>query len=80
MHASAVATREIPQPIRQKFQMLIGRMSPENLSCDGELRESEIARREKQIRNEWKELEKRVGRKVDEDEIDVAQGFNKFAA
>lgn len=52
------------------FEILVNRLSPENLSCDGELPRYEINCRRKRIMREWKVLEKRVGREVSIDEIE----------
>jgi hypothetical protein len=49
---------------------LCAELSPENLSCDGELSRTAINQRLRAIRGEWKEIEKKLGRKVSEDEIE----------
>lgn len=54
----------------KKFDSLTGRLSPENLNCDGEISRHEARRRYQQIIKEWKELEVQAGRKVTEEEID----------
>lgn len=51
------------------FMNLAGRLSPENLHCDGEISNTEARRRERVIRAEWRALEKTLGRKVSEDEV-----------
>ena len=53
--------------IKKKFLGLEGRLSPENLSCDGECSRSEQLRRYRQIMKEWLALEKEIGRKVTPD-------------
>jgi len=60
---------DIPPDIKRKFMGLANALSPENLSMDGELSGLETARREKQLLNEWKALERQVGHKVTEDEV-----------
>jgi hypothetical protein len=52
------------------FASLSGELSPENLSCDGELNRTQINAKLRKIRGEWKQLEKRFGRKVTEDEAE----------
>jgi hypothetical protein len=51
-----------------EFLMLAGQLSPENLTCDGELSPSQVARKRRQINAQWASLEKRVGRTVTKDE------------
>jgi hypothetical protein len=50
------------------FSSLAGQLSPENLSCDGELRGRALQTKANRLRREWAALEKQVGRKVTEDE------------
>ncbi len=52
-----------------RFLDLASALSPENLTCDGELSAAESNRRYKQLMKEWRALEHQFGRKVDEDEI-----------
>lgn len=54
--------------LKSKFLGLTVRLSPENLSCDGELTRGKIAARLKQIRKEWAQLEKQAQCEVQEDE------------
>jgi len=58
------------QSIREQFEDLTYKLSPEHLYCDGEISQSEGNRRYRQIKKEWKFLEKKVGRKVTEEEIE----------
>jgi len=53
----------------QKFLTLCSQLSPENLTCDGELSASQVRVRVARINKEWKSLEAQLGRKVTEDEI-----------
>jgi len=55
--------------LQKQFLDLACRLSPENVSCDGELSRTEVDRRYKQLNAEWAKLEKEAGRKVDEDEV-----------
>jgi hypothetical protein len=52
-----------------KFLQLVSELSPENLSCDGELSSDEISHRYGRLMVEWRLLEKKVGRKVTESEV-----------
>lgn len=54
---------------KQRFLNLACALSPENLTCDGELSRTAVKRKAVSLRRQWKELEKQVGRKVSEDEI-----------
>jgi hypothetical protein len=51
------------------FMGLACRLSPENLSGDGEYSRAEVTRRLAAIRLEWARAERAVGRKVTEDEV-----------
>jgi len=57
------------QEIRQQFQTLACRLSPENLHCDGEISHAQAMKKYRAIMREWRQLEKKVGRKVDESEV-----------
>jgi len=61
--------KAIDQEDKKKFLNLACALSPENLSCDGEISMAETRRKEGTIRNQWKDLEKKVGREVSEDEV-----------
>ena len=52
-----------------KFMDLSCQLSPENLTCDGELTSQEVLKRASKISKQWKALESEVGRFVSEDEI-----------
>ena len=49
---------------------LCAELSPENLSCDGELSRTAINQKLRAIKGEWKEIEKKLGRKVSQDEVE----------
>lgn len=53
---------------KRKFLNLAGQLSPENLTCDGELSRSQVNAKLKKLKAEWAKLEKQVGRSVSEDE------------
>ena len=55
--------------IMNKLAILVGQLSPENLYCDGEISHSQAMTKLKQIRKEWKALEKELGRTITEDEV-----------
>lgn len=46
------------------FETLRAEMSPENLTCDGELSQAQIKKRLKDIKAEWAELEQMYGKSV----------------
>lgn len=48
---------------------LAGALSPENLSCDGELRGAKLITKRRRLLKEWAEQEKVLGRKVTEDDV-----------
>ena len=49
---------------------LCGELSPENLSCDGEIPRSAMLKKASALRAEWKEIERKLGRKVSESEAE----------
>jgi hypothetical protein len=53
----------------KKFVELANKLTPENLSKDGEATQEEIETTYYKLKKEWESLEERVGRKVSEDEI-----------
>lgn len=57
------------QEIKDRFISLLNRLSPENLSCDGELSPAMVRKEYKKLRREWKILENSVGQIVTEDEV-----------
>lgn len=65
-----------PQPkrmneneIKQRLMKLTSDLSPENLTCDGELSQRDWRAKEKRILAEWAELETQLGRKVTQNEV-----------
>lgn len=60
---------EIPKEVQIDFVRLACALSPENLSCDGELSRSETQRKYRSLIREWRKLESVVGRKVEEGEV-----------
>lgn len=59
----------IPAQYHKAFINLASRLSPENLYCDGEISRAEAQRKYLRLMREWAQLEARVGRSVDEDEV-----------
>lgn len=55
---------------KNQFIRLACALSPENLSCDGELPRHQVREREIHLRNQWKTMECAVGRKVSECEVE----------
>jgi hypothetical protein len=64
------ATTPVETGLRERFLDLENRLSPENLSSDGEASRTEQRRRLAAIRRAWKDLEAQAGRKVSHDEVD----------
>lgn len=60
----------IPADLRERFLDLECRLSPENLSCDGELSSADVLARRKRIFAEWADLEKEAGRPVTPREVE----------
>lgn len=60
---------EISNEQKQRFIDLVCALSPENLSCDGELSYRQVREREASLRSQWETLEIEVGRSVSEDEV-----------
>lgn len=54
--------------IMRDILRVYGGLSPENLSCDGELSSTQIRRRAANLRSRLRELEQEFGRKVSEEE------------
>jgi len=55
--------------IWNRFSSLLSQLSPENLSCDGELSRQQINFRKQVIKKEWEHLETALGHKVTEDQV-----------
>jgi len=52
-----------------QFFDLVNQLSPENLSCDGEISNAEAQRKSGKLMKAWKRLERQVGRTVSEEEV-----------
>lgn len=55
--------------IKRSFANLVAQVSPENLTCDGELSDHEVKHRLKQIRLEWQKLEAQAGSAITETDV-----------
>ncbi len=53
----------------QEFVDLATALSPEWLTCDGELSQREVNRRYSKLKRQWRALEHKAGRAVTEDEV-----------
>lgn len=60
---------DLTDEVKKQFLSLACQLSPENLSCDGELPAAEVRRRRAALDREWQLLEIRVGRRVTESEV-----------
>jgi hypothetical protein len=61
---------ETEKELMDALANLCGELSPENLTCDGELSMSAVRKKASAIRAEWKEVEYLLGRKVSEAEAE----------
>ena len=64
---------DLDPQLRSKFEALVNRLSPENLSCDGECNGVQTRMRYRRIMTEWKSLEHQANRKVTQEEIEEEQ-------
>lgn len=60
---------KLPQNVFMAFQKLSSELSPENLTCDGELSAEQVKAKETVLLAQWKALEEIVGRLVTTSEI-----------
>ena len=68
---------ETEEELWDALDSLCMELSPENLSCDGELNRSEINVKLRAIRGEWGEIEKKLGYMVSEAEAE-SYGLKKW--
>jgi hypothetical protein len=61
---------ETEKELMDVLSILCAELSPENLSCDGELSMSAMKKKASAIKAEWKEVEYLLGRKVSEGEAE----------
>jgi hypothetical protein len=60
---------EMTPAAKTKFECLVGELSPENLTCDGELPATAVKKKYAALMKEWRALEKLVGRTVTQAEV-----------
>lgn len=54
---------------KEQFKKLVMELSPEWLTCDGELSPARVAQKRAGLMAQWARLEAQVGRKVTEEEV-----------
>ena len=64
-----MTTVAVLDKLLKKFLDIALSLEPENLTCDGELPQSEVRRKYNSLTKEWKKLEKQVGRTVTQEEV-----------
>lgn len=62
--------------LKAKLDDLSTRLSPEWLTCDGELSNSQVRSRRSQIMREWKEVERRAGFSITPDQFETIRFEN----
>jgi hypothetical protein len=65
-------TSKLPETEKEHmewFSRLSNELSPENLHCDGEISRTAARKKYYALKAEWKEVEKSLGRKVDEEDV-----------
>jgi len=60
---------DLPDKVKHEFIDLATTLSPENLSCDGELSRSKIESRFRSLMSQWRRLERNNNIQVTEDEV-----------
>jgi len=68
---------ETEEELLDALDVLCNKLSPENLFCDGEISRSAAMKKASALRAEWKEVEKKLGRRVSEDEVE-SRWLRKF--
>lgn len=69
--AKPAARRPEPE-VLDEIKGVYAQLSPENLTCDGELARGEVVRKERQLRSKLESLFAEIGRRVSEDEAYAA--------
>lgn len=52
------------------LEHIVGDLSPENLTCDGELSHAQVRNKLRELKAEWAQVEAKLGYKVSEEEIE----------
>lgn len=58
-----------PMTMKEKFEKMACALSPENLTCDGELSRTAVMSKLASIRRDWKACEKEIGKRVSEEDV-----------
>lgn len=66
IEAAAVSTED---QAMERFLDLAIKLSPENLTCDGELKSSAVRTKLRALKEEWDRTEQALGRRVTEDQV-----------
>ena len=66
---TTTAFAKLPDDIKKQFEDLVCRLSPENLSCDGEITRSEANAKFVRLTAKWEKLERQIGFKVAETDV-----------
>lgn len=48
--------KHLPEEVQKQFSLIENALSPENVSCDGELSRTETQKRVRKLKREWKAL------------------------
>lgn len=67
--AAARAAYPMTDDFKNLFLSIAVQLSPENLTCDGELPPAAVRVKKAALQSKWADLEKKFGRKVDESEV-----------
>ena len=67
-NSTPISIPTTPDECKPIFYHLAGELSPENLTCDGELTTAQVRKRAREIWAVWHDLETIFGREVDEGE------------
>lgn len=62
------ATKRADRAILSDIATVYGQLSPENLTCDGELPRSQVRRKAASLNRQLRELFREIGRTVSEEE------------
>jgi hypothetical protein len=63
--------KALPKAIQESFLDMCCELSPENLSCDGELSMTRVRQKYAGIMKRWKALEKKIGKSFPYEEAEM---------